>query len=108
MEIYERLKKYRIARGLKQIDVANAMQISKSTYSSYESGRRLPDATKIGKLAEILGVTSDVLLGTEHLTDNIYEQLEHCLITTSSPLKRTVSGNRKKKKKTPHEQGVSG
>lgn len=82
MEIHERLKKYRIARGLKQIDVANAMQISKSTYSSYESGRRLPDATKIGKLAEILGVTSDALLGTEHLTDNIYEQLEQRKILT--------------------------
>lgn len=59
----ENLKEARKAAGLSQIAVAEQLGVAKSTYSLYESGKREPDVPKIKKLAEILGVSSDMLLG---------------------------------------------
>lgn len=59
----ENLKEARLAAGMSQKDVAEKIGVAKSTYSLYESGGREPDVTKIRKLAEILGVSGDMLLG---------------------------------------------
>ncbi len=67
-KFYENLKKARKAAGLSQIAVADQLGVAKSTYSLYESGKREPDVPKIKKLAQILGVSSDVLLGITEST----------------------------------------
>lgn len=59
----ENLKEARLAAGMSQKDVAEKIGVAKSTYSLYESGSREPDVSKIRKLAEILGVSGDMLLG---------------------------------------------
>ena len=59
----ENLKEARLSAGLSQKDVAEAIGVAKSTYSLYESGGREPDVEKIRKLASILGVSGDMLLG---------------------------------------------
>ena len=69
MEFEERLKAARKARKLTQKEVADALNVTTSTYCGYETGKRKPDVFKIKKLAEILGVPADVLLGTEQLMD---------------------------------------
>lgn len=65
MKFHEQLKKARREAGLKQIDVANALGVSPGAYSAYESGKRSPDVHKIHRLADILNVTGDQLLGIE-------------------------------------------
>ena len=60
---FENLKEARINAGLSQKEVAEQLGVAKSSYSLYESGAREPDVTKIKKLAQILGVSSDALLG---------------------------------------------
>lgn len=62
MSFHEQLKKARQAKGLTQQEVADLMGITSSTYCGYETGKRQPDTHKIRKLAEILGVSADVLL----------------------------------------------
>lgn len=59
----ENLKEARINSGLSQKEVAEQLGVAKSTYSLYESGRREPDVERIKKLAQIIGVSSDALLG---------------------------------------------
>lgn len=56
------LKNLRIKKGLTQIQLANLMFVNKATISKWESGSRLPDATMITRLAEVLEVDVGTLL----------------------------------------------
>lgn len=64
MSFGDRLRSARESRGYTQQQVADLMQISKSTYCGYETGKRQPDVQKIKQLSQILGVSGDELLGT--------------------------------------------
>lgn len=66
-----KLKELRKAKGLLQSDIANALGISKATYSTYEIGTRTPPADILCKLADYFNVTTDYLLG--RTSDNIFE-----------------------------------
>ena len=66
-----KLKELRKANGLLQSDIANALGISKATYSTYEIGTRTPPADMLCKLADYFNVTTDYLLG--RTLDNISE-----------------------------------
>ena len=46
-----------------QKDVADNIGVAKSTYSLYESGNREPNVQTIKKLADLLNVSADDLLG---------------------------------------------
>ena len=62
-KFFENLKEARINSGLSQKEVAEQLGVAKSSYSLYESGKREPDVERIKMLAQILGVSSDALLG---------------------------------------------
>ena len=59
----ETLKNLRISKGLSQKQLAEMIFVDRSTIASWETGRRIPDATIIIRLSEILGVDTSVLLG---------------------------------------------
>lgn len=59
----ENLKDARERKGLSQKDVAESIGVAKSTYSLYESGNREPNVQTIKKIADILNVSADNLLG---------------------------------------------
>ena len=65
MEFHENLKAARKAKGYTQLQVAEMMGITQSSYSYYELGKRCPDVAKIKMMAKVLGVTGDYLLGRE-------------------------------------------
>lgn len=67
MEFGDRLKEFRLAKGLTQEELAKQIGVAKTTLTGYEKGNREPDVFKIKKLAEVLGVTGDDLLGTKDL-----------------------------------------
>ncbi len=61
----ENLKKARLKRNLSQKEVADSIGVAKSTYSLYESGNREPNVDNIKKIADVLNVSSDTLLGLD-------------------------------------------
>ena len=58
----EQLKKIREAKGISQKEFANALGVTESAVSHWESGRYLPTAGKLQKMVDILGCTFDELL----------------------------------------------
>lgn len=63
----ENLRKAREKAGLSQAEVADAIGVARPTYSNYERGVREPYVPMIQKIAEVLGMTGDELLGLEDL-----------------------------------------
>lgn len=67
MAMGKRLKGVRTKKKLLQREVAERVGISNVTLSQYENDIRKPDPDRLAKLADVLEVSSDYLLG---LTDN--------------------------------------
>lgn len=61
----ENLKLARERKGISQKDMAANIGVAKSTYSLYESGNREPNVQTIKKIADILNVSADELLGID-------------------------------------------
>ena len=59
------MKKARIRTGLTQAQMAEKIGVAAPTYSLYETGKREPDIDKIKKIASVLGVTGNELLGID-------------------------------------------
>lgn len=59
----ERLKDLRKNSGLLQKDMADKIGITKSAYGYYEQGKTIPDIVTTKKIADILNVSVDYLLG---------------------------------------------
>lgn len=59
----DKLKEARAARGMSMQAMADALGISFNTYQKYEYSSREPSYDTLSKMADILGVTTDYLLG---------------------------------------------
>ena len=55
----EKIKQIRIARGFTQDDIAEAMNIKRTTVSNWEKNLRAPSFDKMIEYAKIVGVTLD-------------------------------------------------
>ena len=62
-EIGNRIRERREKLGLKQADLANALQVSAQAVSKWERGENAPDISTIVPLAKLLSVSTDWLLG---------------------------------------------
>lgn len=72
MEFSERLKKLRKDTGLTQVDVASKLGISQQAYASWERGVKKPTQDNLVKIAQILNVSVDYLVGnSEEITDEL-------------------------------------
>lgn len=63
----KRIIELRKEKGLTQAQLAEAVGVSKTSANFYESAGRAPDIQVLARYAEVLGVTSDYLIG---LSDN--------------------------------------
>ncbi len=61
-----RIKSLRIEKGLTQDDLAEMINVTKSTISYYENSKRTPTVTNLHLLAEALNVSFDYLMGNDH------------------------------------------
>ena len=61
--IGKRLKLLREEMGLKQIDIAEMLVVSRTTYTQYETEKSEPDLATVAKLAEIYNTSVDFILG---------------------------------------------
>lgn len=57
------LRELRIMRGLSQTQLAGKIDISRSAYSMYETGARLPSVATLMTMSDVLNVSIDYLLG---------------------------------------------
>lgn len=72
MEFSERLKDLRKQAGLTQVDVAEKLGISQPAYASWERGLKKPTQENLVKIAQILNVSVDYLVGNlEETTDKL-------------------------------------
>lgn len=63
----ERIARLRREQGITQQDLAEKLGVTQPNISEYERGAYVPNATMIVRLAEILGVSADELLGMKPL-----------------------------------------
>ena len=62
MRFGETLKSARLRAGLTQLQIAQALGITASTYCGYETGKRQPDLSRLRRLAQLLHTSADALL----------------------------------------------
>lgn len=58
-----RFKELRIKRNITQVDLAKKINVKQETISAYESGKALPSADALIKIADYLNTSTDYLLG---------------------------------------------
>ena len=77
METKDILRKIRKENGYaSMVEFCDEIEISIGTYQNYESGKRLPTAEILLKLANFYGVTTDYLLGRESPGSELVEVVE--------------------------------
>lgn len=67
MEINEKLKELRSSRGLTQEELAEALFVSRTAISKWESGRGYPSIDSLREISDFFSVTIDELLSGEKL-----------------------------------------
>lgn len=57
MTLNQRLKKFRTACGFTQQQVADVLNLDRSTYAYYEAGKTTPDIKSVSKLLKMFNIT---------------------------------------------------
>lgn len=78
-------------KHLTQLDMAKYLGVAKTTYASYEQGKRMPDTEIQNKIADYFGVTLDYLHGREVKTDNKEESLTPTQLTIAAHIDDDVT-----------------
>lgn len=82
MQVGLNIKIKRIGRGYTQEEIADAIGVARSTYTRYESDKRLPDIYKLCALADYFGIIGRP--GGKRLeTEKRSQRAEHCNQTTA-------------------------
>ena len=76
MEFSERLKTLRKQVQLTQVDVAEKLGISQPAYASWERGIKKPTQENLVKIAQILNVSVDYLVGNADYTVDKLDNIE--------------------------------
>ena len=79
MTFSTRLKELRKERGYNQEQLAEKLNKSKSSISSYESGRRTPDIESFREMAEFFNVSIDYLTGNSKLKNDPNSRIKEAL-----------------------------
>ena len=72
----DRLKKFRIAKGLTQNQIADVLGVSQNAVYNWENGRREPSLGAIKQIAEILDTTMFDLIGEEYKNGDSLDEFE--------------------------------
>ncbi len=79
MELYSKLKDFRLKKGFTQKQVAEAINIDTPTYAHYESGRRTPNAKTWVKICEFLDMPVFPTKIQVVYPENIIEDFKKCI-----------------------------
>lgn len=76
MKLEEKLVQLRKEKGLSQMYVAEAMEVSRQAISRWEVGAAMPSTDNLRKLAELYGVCIDVLLNDQMVLVQVPQKSE--------------------------------
>ena len=65
MSLAENIYCYRTERNMSQLDLADALDVSRQSVSKWETGAAVPELDKLIKMAKLFGVTLDELVSGE-------------------------------------------
>ena len=68
MAISERIRSSRKAKNISQVELSELSGVSTKSLSRYELGTSIPPADNLKLIADVLGVSTDYLLGEENTT----------------------------------------
>lgn len=63
MSLGKRIREYRVKQGLTQSQLASKLNMTEANVSSYERDKSMPPSEVLNNIANILGTSTDVLLG---------------------------------------------
>lgn len=63
MTLNENIRQLRLARNLSQVDLANALGVTKQSISNWENNNIQPSIDMLVRLAEFFSVSTDSILG---------------------------------------------
>ncbi len=70
MKLHETIYTLRTARGMSQLELAEALEVSRQSISKWETGSAVPELEKLIRMADIFGVSLDALArGTAEPTE---------------------------------------
>ena len=68
------MKYLRFRRGISQLELASTIHLTRSTYSSYEAGTKVPDLQTIDALAHVYDMSFESLVNHD-LTDGLMNRI---------------------------------
>ena len=71
MELYEKIPLLRKMKGLTQSQLAESVDVSRQSVQKWESGLSSPDISKLPEIAALLGVSTDLLLDTSIMQEDL-------------------------------------
>lgn len=69
MKLHEKIYRCRKKLGMSQVDLADALGVSRQSVSKWETGESNPEISKLPQLAELFGVTADWLLSEDDIPE---------------------------------------
>lgn len=63
MSLAENIYRLRTEQNMSQLDLANALEVSRQSVSKWETGTAVPELDKLVKMSDLFGVTLDELVG---------------------------------------------
>lgn len=76
MEFAERLKTLRKQEKLTQVQIAEKLEISQQAYAAWERGVKKPTQENLVKIAQVLNVSVDYLVGNSDNTEDELDNIE--------------------------------
>lgn len=90
IDIGIKIRLLREKHGLKQINLANALQVTPQAVSKWEKGANLPDVAVLTRIALLFDVSTDYLLGLTEAENGIFPATVFCSGVTHFE-KRSIS-----------------
>ena len=95
----DNIKTFRKKKGFSQETLAQELFVVRQTVSKWEKGQSVPDAEMIEKLAEVLDVSVNDLLGKEIEKKENEEQQDKEIAKQLAILNEQLAGNNRRRKK---------
>ena len=96
MTLNENIKQLRLARSLSQVDLANALGVTKQSISNWENNNIQPSIDMLIRLAQFFSVSTDSILGLNQRKYLEVSELTDCQIAHISAIIDDIRGDNKK------------
>ena len=86
MTLNENIRQLRLARNLSQVDLANALGVTKQSVSNWENNNIQPSIDMLIRLATVFSVSTDYILGLNHRKYIEISELTDCQLAHISAI----------------------